>query len=159
MTAEHSAARVPSKPFTMSYSVRVDGPADELWAIAANPHRHHELDGSSSIGTDAIGPDELRHGDVFRVRTTKFGLTYRLPMRVTESVPGRTVEFRHPLGFRWRWDFEPVPGADGVSIATETFDYSHVPSIVLRGCRRLGVFEGNEESICSSLDQLARRYA
>ncbi len=143
----------------MAYSVRVNASPAELWQIAANPHRHHELDGSGSIGSRATGPQALHEGDTFTVQTTRYGLTYALPMRVTESVPDRVIEFHHPVGFRWRWEFQPDPEQSGASIATETFDYSHVSPLVLRFLTRMNVFAENERSILDSLQGLHARWA
>lgn len=143
----------------MAYSVRVNARPEDLWPLAASPHRHHELDGSGSIGARATGPQLLREGDSFTVQTSRFGLTYGLPMRVTESVENRVLEFKHPAGYRWRWEFQPDPTHPGGSIATETFDYSRVSPLVLRINNRMNVFAENERAILDSLQQLQRRWA
>ena len=40
--------------------VTVNAPAAELFALAANPHRHHELDGSGTVRDSSVkGPEKL----------------------------------------------------------------------------------------------------
>lgn len=149
---------VPSAPYSMAYQIEVAAPAEELWMIAANPHRHHELDGSGEIKANAEGPIQLKEGDTFGVLTRKYGIFYRLTMTATEIVTDRVVEFQHPGGHRWRWEFEPVPGHPDRTIVTETWDYSRNKPFLLRIFKLTGAFKGNSKSIQASLARLAETY-
>jgi YD repeat-containing protein len=51
---------------------------------------------------------------------------HRKVSRVTDSDDGHVVEWRHPLGHRWRWELAPS-SADPARV-TETFDYSQAPA-------------------------------
>src|SRR5699024_1604303 len=71
--------------FTISYQVRVGADTDQLWLLAANPHRHHELDGSGSLSTNVTGPEQLSEGDTFNIWMRRFGLPYTLKMTVVTA--------------------------------------------------------------------------
>lgn len=132
----------------------VDGRARDLYLILANPHRHHEVDGSRSVKRDVIGPRELQVGDRFRVPMRMFGVPYAITSTCTDLRSERLVEWRHPAGHRWRWEF--VPQAEGGTLVTETFDYttSKFPKLIefLRAPQR------NGKGIKKSLVRLQKRY-
>jgi len=140
-------------PRKVTRSVEVDRPASELFALVADPHRHHELDGSGTVRAAVKGPHELKQGDTFSVKMKMFGLPYRITSKVTELVPDRVVEWRHPLGHRWRWEFEPV--TDGRTKVTETFDYSTVNGVQATMLERTGMARQNASGIEKTLAKLA----
>ncbi|WP_258934302.1 dimethyladenosine transferase [Nesterenkonia pannonica] len=114
----------------------------------SNPHRHHEFDGSGSVQSQAIGPEELRRGDRFSVHMRRFGIPYRLPLRVTRSEHQRVLEWKQPTGHRWRWEIEP----DGEDvIVTEAFDAAKQLPPVRAGLKAAGVFQDNAANIRASL--------
>lgn len=149
----------------VAYSIDVDAPAAELWETAANPHRHHELDGSGTVRNTARGTERLSEGDVFSVRMRKFGLRYALRLRITESRPPRSdgvgvVEWRQPTGHRWRWEFAPHDGdpqAGGARV-TECYDASAQLRPVRAMLHRLGVEAENARSIRASLRRLRGQF-
>lgn len=155
----------------VTYTITVDAPAHQLWAIAANPHRHHELDGSGTVRSSAIGPRQLMTGDRFRVDMKKFGMPYALTLRVTESRPPEipdagepvtgVVEWRQPTGHRWRWEFAPVTGTDGAvrTEVTESYDASGQQPVVRRFLNVVKVAEENARGIRASLQRLHDRFA
>lgn len=155
----------------VTYTITVDAPAQELWAIAANPHRHHELDGSGTVRSRAIGPRQLLPEDRFRVDMKKFGLPYALTLRVTESRPPQSpdagepvtgvVEWRQPTGHRWRWEFAPAVGPDGTvrTEVTESYDASGQQPVVRRFLNAVKVAEENAQGIRDSLQGLHNRFA
>ena len=53
----------------------------------------------------------------------QYGIPYKITSRVTRFEPDRLIEWRHPMGHRWRWSFEPV-GDGSSTVVTETFDFS-----------------------------------
>lgn len=133
---------------------RVNAPAHDLYAMAANPHRHHELDGSGSVKPTVIGPRELQLGDRFRVDMTMFGLPYAITSVVTDLEPDRVVEWQHPGKHRWRWEFAPQD--DGSTLVTEIFDYTASP--VAPVLERLKMPAKNAVGIRDSLAKLQRRF-
>ncbi|WP_275585233.1 hypothetical protein, partial [Stenotrophomonas maltophilia] len=66
-----------------SYRVTVAAPAHELWAMLADPHRHHEADGSGTVRPKVSGPHRLAVGDRFRVAMRKYGVPYTMPLTAT----------------------------------------------------------------------------
>lgn len=155
----------------VAYTITVDAPARQLWEIGANPHRHHELDGSGTVRSSAIGPRELQTGDRFRVDMKKFGLPYALTVRVTESHPPQSpdagsaapgvVEWRQPTGHRWRWEFAPVAGPEGTeqTEVTESYDASGQQPLVRRFLNTVKVAEANAKGIRVSLQKLHDRFS
>ena len=142
-------------PRTVSRSVQVAAPVAALFDQIADPHRHHELDGSGTVrDADVKGPHRLAEGDKFTVAMTQFGVPYKITSTVTAVQENELVEWEHPLGHRWRWELTPV--SPGTTKITETFDYStaKVPFVI----ELLGYHKKNGEGIESTLTGLADRY-
>ena len=136
--------------------VTVNAPAAELFALAANPHRHHQLDGSGTVRDSSVtGPEKLSTGDKFSVGMKQFGLPYKITSTATEVVDGQTVEWQHPMGHKWRWDFRET--SPGVTEVTETFDYTSARSP--KFLEITGYDKKNGEGISSTLAKLAQSYS
>lgn len=148
--------RVDTGEHQVSYRIAVRAPARELWALLADPHRHHEVDGSGTVQRRVAGPHRLAAGDRFRVAMRKFGLPYSMPLTATAVDEGALVEWAHPGGHRWRWTFEDA--GDGTARVTETFDYSWARPAVRRGYELAGVPAQNGRGIQASLTRLAGRH-
>lgn len=146
---------VPTTPGSVSRSTIVEADAAELFAMAANPHRHHELDGSGTVQADVIGPRELQLGDKFRVSMKLKGVPYAMTSTVTRLEQDRVVEWRPPAGHAWRWEFEPA--GIGRTRVTETFDASGstFPPLL----KWIRAEQRNAAGIEASLRQLQRRFA
>ena len=138
----------------VSYTVEVPAPADELFALAADPHRHHELDGSGTVRAAVKGPHRLAEGDRFSVNMKMYGVPYRITSKVTRLVDGRVVEWQHPVGHRWRWEFEPT--ATGTRV-TETWDYSGVNAATAKVFELMRTPQTNAKGIRRTLEKLAAR--
>jgi len=52
----------------------------------------------------------------------QYGFPYRITSEVTEFADNQVVEWQHPLGHRWRWEFAEIE--PGTTEITETFDYT-----------------------------------
>lgn len=149
--------RLDRGPHTVAYSITVDAAAQTLWEIAANPHRHHELDGSGTVRSTARGPEQLSEGDRFSVDTKKFGLAYALKPVVTAAEPPHgddtgVVEWRQPTGHRWRWEFEASDAQ--TTRVTESYDASDQQALLRRGLNLAKVQDENARSIRASLRKL-----
>jgi Polyketide cyclase / dehydrase and lipid transport len=112
---------VDAGPRQVSRSVEVQAPAAELFAIVADPRRHRELDGSDTVGDNIDAPPRLVPGARFSTKMKMFALPYRITSTVTAMKPDELIEWRHPFGHRWRWEFTAV--SPTVTRVTETFDY------------------------------------
>lgn len=139
----------------MSRSVQVAAPVATLFDQIADPHRHHELDGSGTVrDAEVKGPHRLAEGDKFTVAMTQYGLPYKITSTATAVQENHLVEWQHPLGHRWRWELAEV--SPGTTKVTETFDYStaKLPFVI----ELLGMQTKNADGIESTLTRLADRY-
>lgn len=133
---------------TVSASTVVTAPPEEVFALLANPHRHHEFDGSGTVRGAVSGPQRLALGDRFGM-SMKIGLPYRITNRVVELEPDRRIGWCHFSKAVWRYELEPV---DGGTRITETFDYSGSP--LAKGMEQLGFPKVNARSIRDTLRRL-----
>lgn len=133
---------------TVTASVVVAAPPAEVFALLADPHRHHEFDGSGTVRAAVSGPQRLALGDRFAVRMRN-GLPYRVTNRVVEFEEDRRIGWCHPARAVWRYELEPV---DGGTRVTETFDFRASP--VARGIELAGMHRANAKSIRDTLRRL-----
>jgi uncharacterized protein YndB with AHSA1/START domain len=150
--------KVDAGPRQVSRSVVVGAPAEELFALLADPRRHGEVDGSGTVQATVSGPERLSPGATFSVRMRQRGFRYRIRSRVTRFEEGRVIEWRHPVGHHWRWEFEPL--TDGTTRVTETFDYSRSPGgrPKVLYYEKLGFAGQNARGIEATLTALEARY-
>lgn len=133
---------------TVTGSVVVAAPPAEVFALIANPHRHHEFDGSGTVRKATSGPERLALGDRFGM-DMKIKIPYRITNRVVEFEADRLIGWCHPAKAVWRYELEPV---DGGTRITETFDYAASP--VAKGMELLKMPQGNAKSIRDTLRRL-----
>ncbi|AYJ49953.1 SRPBCC family protein [Rhodococcus sp. P1Y] len=136
----------------------VEAPADELFAMVSDPHRHGELDGSGTVKDTVKGPKRLEKGSKFSVGMKQYGVPYRITSTVTEFIDSDTtkiIEWQHPMGHTWRWELEEKE--PGRTTVTEMFQYgtAKVPKIL----EVLKMPQQNARGISSTLEKLARRYS
>ena len=133
---------------TVTASVGVAAPPAEVFALLADPHRHHEFDGSGTVRAAVSGPRRLAQGDRFGMRMRN-GLPYRVTNRVVEFEEDRRIGWCHPARAVWRYELEPV---DGGTRVTETFDFRGSP--LARAIELAGMHRGNAKSIRDTLRRL-----
>jgi uncharacterized protein YndB with AHSA1/START domain len=142
-------------PRRVSRSVQVAAPVAEVFALIADPHQHHDLDGSGTVrDVEVKGPHRLRQGDTFTVGMTQYGVPYKITSKATAVEENRVVEWQHPLGHKWRWELAEV--SPGTTKVTETFDYStaKLPAFI----ELTGYHKKNAQGIESTLAALAARF-
>lgn len=146
-------------PRQVSRRVEVAAPAAELYALAADPARHHELDGTGTVRDNINMPAQLVVGSKFSTRMKMYGVPYRITSTVTALTPNEVVEWRHPVGHRWRWEFEAL--SPTLTQVTETFDYRDAGAVKnnLKYYERMGFCKGNASGIEATLTRLRDRYA
>jgi Polyketide cyclase / dehydrase and lipid transport len=149
---------VDAGPRRISRSVEVNASAEELFAIVADPCRHHELDGSGTVGDNIDAPERVVPGARFSTKMKMFGFPYRITSTVTALKRNELVEWRHPLGHHWRWEFVAV-SPTGTRV-TETFDYSDTGPVTdsLRFYELTGFAKRNAAGIEATLTKLRDRY-
>jgi len=143
----------------ISRSVEVAAPAAELYAFAADPRRHCELDGSGTVRDNIRMPAELAVGSKFSTNMKLFGVPYRITSTVTALKPNELVEWRHPVGHRWRWEFASL--SPTLTRVTETFDYRTAGALKnkLNYYTLIGARKSNASGIEATLAKLRERYA
>jgi hypothetical protein len=153
-----SVTVVDAGPNQISRSVEVAAPASELFAIVADPRRHHELDGSGTVRGNIKCPSEIVEGAKFSTKMQMWGVPYRIVSTVTALKQDELFEWRHPVGHRWRWEFEAV--SPTLTRVTETFDYRNTGPIkdTLKYYKRFGFVRGNVKGIEATLTKLAAKY-
>jgi hypothetical protein len=151
-----SVTVVDAGPHKVSRSVDVQAPVAELFNILADPYRHGELDGSGTVMDAVSGPHRLAQGDKFSVKMKQHGVPYRINSRVTEFDDGRIVEWRHPMGHRWRWELKPL--SENSTQVVETFDYSHVGAAKAKALELFGMPRQNARGIEATLKKLEAKY-
>jgi hypothetical protein len=154
-----SVETVDAGPTRVSRSVEVNAPAAELFELVANPRRHHEVDGSGTVGDNIKTPAKLVPGARFSTKMKMFGVPYRITSVVTALKPNELIEWRHPVGHHWRWEFTALTPT--TTKVTETFDYTDAGAIKerLKYYRRMGFAKSNAKGIEASLTRLHDRYA
>lgn len=153
-----SVSVVEAGPQQISRSVDVSAPAAELFGIVADPRRHHELDGSGTVGQNIRTPDHLEVGSRFSTGMRMYGLPYRITSTVTALEPDKVIEWRHPLGHRWRWEFEALSPTS--TRVTETFDFRNAgPVRLLLNYKLPGFIKGNTRGVEATLTRLHGRYS
>ena len=146
-------------PHQVSRRVEVAAPVADLYAMVSDPRRHHELDGSGTVGDNITVPSQLLEGSKFSTHMKMFGLPYRITSTITSLKPNEVFEWRHPLGHRWRWEFESL--SPTLTSVTETFDYRDAGALKnkLKYYERTGFRKANAAGIEKTLGKLRDRYA
>jgi hypothetical protein len=109
-----------------SARIVINAPAEKIFAVLSNPHRHKEIDGSSTIQENISGPEKLVLGSKFGMKM-HLGIDYRIKNTVVEYSENSLIAWRH-LG-RWIWRYELVNIGPQITQVTETFDASRAPLI------------------------------
>ena len=97
----------------------IPAPAASIFAVLADPSRHHEIDGSGTVHEAKSGSQQLQLGSTFGM-SMKAGLPYSMVSEVIEFEPDRRIAWqtRSPIRFLgkmvggriWRYELEPVDG-------------------------------------------------
>jgi hypothetical protein len=87
-------------PRTVARSVVIDAPAQGVFALVADPHRHHDIDGSGTVQPQISGPNRLSDGAKFSVHM-KYG---PLPYKITSTTTAHTEVTEV-------WDYSPSKAA------------------------------------------------
>jgi hypothetical protein len=150
---------VDAGPRRVCRSVEVAAPVAELFAMAADPRRHHELDGSGTVRDNIKVPAEMAVGSKFSTSMKMYGVPYRITSTVTALKPNELVEWRHPVGHRWRWEFEAL--SPTLTRVTEAFDFHDAGALKnkLKYYERMGFQKANATGIEATLAKLRDRYA
>lgn len=104
-----------------------------------------------------VGPHRLEVGSRFSAGMKQVGVPYTISSTVTAYEQDRLVEWRHPAGHRWRWEFEQV-GPTSTQI-TETRDPTGTPLPLWLFFSVAGMRRKNAQGITNTLQGLQTRFA
>ena len=113
-------------PKVKSAQIVIQAAPSVIFSILANPQRHKDIDGSSTITANISGPKELVLGSKFGMNM-HLDIDYRILNTVVEYKKDELIAWRH-LG-RWRWRYELVDLGNGSTRVIESFDGSYAPAI------------------------------
>ena len=111
-----------TKTKRVSGTIDIAAAPSEIFALLANPHEHHRIDGSGTIGAVVEGPDHLTLGSTFTMKVKQRVFGYSTRNTVVEFAEDRLIAWKHFAPHRWRYELTPLP--DRRTRVTETFDYS-----------------------------------
>ncbi len=108
----------------------IHAPAKAIFAVLADPTRHHEIDGSGTVREAKDTPRKLTLGSTFGM-SMRWGLPYSMTNTVVEFEQDRRIAWQTtgamPLigrfigGRIWRYELEPTTGGTRVR---ESWDIS-----------------------------------
>jgi uncharacterized protein YndB with AHSA1/START domain len=114
---------------TASVERRIPASPEAIFALLADPRRHHELDGSGTVRAAKNTPATLSLGTSFGM-SMHLGIPYSMVSTVIEYEPNRVIAWQtYPPGPARRlaggriWRYELTP-ADGTTLVRETWDIS-----------------------------------
>jgi hypothetical protein len=134
-----------------SARIVVNAPAEKIFAILSNPHRHKEIDGSHTIQENISGPDKLVLGSKFGMKM-RLGVNYRIKNTVVEYQENSLIAWRH-VG-RWIWRYELVNIGPQMTQVTETFDASRAPLIAKAWLSLRKAYPWTQRAVAKTLVQL-----
>ena len=140
----------------------IPAPPEAIFAIIADPSRHHEIDGSGTVRDAKDVPDTLTLGSKFGM-SMKLGIPYSMVSTVIEYEENRRIAWqtRPPIGAAlaggriWRYELEPVEGGTRVR---ESWDSSQEKiKLLVTGARKKT--RENMEKTLARLEEVATRDA
>ena len=134
-----------------SARIVINVPAEKIFAILSNPHRHKEIDGTKTIQENISGPDKLVLGSKFGMKM-RLGINYRIQNTVVEYDENSLIGWRH-LG-RWIWRYELVNIGPQMTQVTETFDASRAPLISKAWLSLRKAYPWTQKAVAKTLVQL-----
>ena len=159
-----SSAGDSSDPLVETVERFIPAPAADIFALVADPARHHELDGSGTVqglkvDTTAAGSTPLTLGSTFSMKM-KMGFPYTMVNTIVEFEPDRLIAWQPrpdkkllALGIGGRiWRYELIP-QDGGTLVRESWDIRQekVPSVFLKPLHKKTV-----ESMTATLERLEK---
>jgi hypothetical protein len=134
-----------------SARIFIAAPAEKIFAILSNPHRHKEIDGTNTIQENISGPDKLILGSKFGMKM-RLGVNYRILNTVVEYEENSLIGWRH-VG-RWIWRYELVNIGPQMTQVTETFDASRAPRISKAWLSLRKAYPWTQKAVAKTLVQL-----
>ena len=138
----------------VSASREIAAPADQIFALIADPAEQPRWDGNDNLAEAAPGQRVRAVGDVFVMTNQGGGVRDN---HVVAFAEGREIAWRpaphgeQPPGHRWGWELEPLE--DGRTLVTHVYDYSDLPAE--QEARLAKARQMTPERLMASIDRLA----
>ena len=148
-----------SEQTSITVSREIPTPANELFDILTNPHRHEDLDTSGFVRGLDHGDRLERVGQTFRMNMTgdHMGGDYQTDNHVSAYDENRMIGWKtapagtEPPGWEWLWELRSE--GSGSTTASLTYDWSHVTDRDL--LQQVGFPLVSEDQLEASLGALA----
>jgi uncharacterized protein YndB with AHSA1/START domain len=127
----------------------INAPAEQIFAVLADPSQHCLIDGSGTVKRPRSGPDRLSLGSKFGMAMHHI-VPYPVTNKVIEFEEGRRIAWQHLAHDVWRYELEP---RDGATLVRETFDWTHGRGGKL--IEMMGIPKQNLASMEKTLERLA----
>jgi len=144
-TGANDSPNVSDVPDVVTVERVIPADAAAIFALLADPARHHDIDGSGTVRDAKPGSEPLALGSRFGM-SMKMGIPYSMVSEVVEFDEDRRIAWqtRGPgwigqqvAGRIWRYELEPV---DGGTLVRESWDIRHESTLtkplVRRGAER-----------------------
>ncbi|MEI9907008.1 MAG: hypothetical protein WDO06_03055 [Actinomycetota bacterium] len=153
-------------------SRRFEAPAERIFAIVANPHRHADFDGSGMLRGAILEHPISKVGDTFTMKMHRLGEDYLMINHVVEFEPGRRIFWAPapgdisraqdhdpsnigiPAGYRWGYILSP--DGDQATVVTEIFDPGPISEEHLQDGKWINGSNTVLESMSASLERLEK---
>lgn len=122
-----ASAEMVSDGRVVSYDRVIAAPAEQIFALIADPAAQPRWDGNDNLATAARGQRVQKVGDIFVTTLTRGSERHN---HVVEFVEGRRIAWRPsepgqpPPGHLWRWELEPLH--DARTLVRHTYDWSRL---------------------------------
>lgn len=135
----------------------IPAPPEDIFALIADPDRHHDIDGSGTVREARRGAERLALGSQFGM-SMKMGIPYSMVNTVVEYEENQRLAWqtrgpgpigRHVAGRIWRYELEPVEGG---TLVRESWDIRH-ESAVTRPIVRLAA-DKTRENMARTLERI-----
>jgi len=134
----------------------INAPVEELFAMAIDPYRHGELDGTGTVQRVLKGDHRMVEGQPFTMAMKVFGIPYRVTSTPTRIVENEVIEWRSMGGQRWRWEFKALDAHR--TEVSEFWDQRYMNPILAAPGKLFGEAKTNQKAILSSLSRLQQRF-
>jgi uncharacterized protein YndB with AHSA1/START domain len=127
----------------------INAPPAAIFNLLADPRRHVDFDGSTTVVDVVQGPARLYLGATFSM-DMKMRVGYHVKNVVVAYEENKCIAWHHFAQFVWRYDLEEVP--EGTKV-TESFNYDKPWAF---GFIWLGWPERNRQSMEATLERIDR---
>ena len=129
--------------------IEISAPAEKIFYLLANPHRHPDFDGSRTVQRSLSGPTRLYLGARFGMQM-RIKIPYLITNTCVEFEENRLVAWRHFSHHVWRYELVEL-GPTRTQV-TEYFDGR--PARSQYWLKKINAYSNNQKAILKTLVRL-----